>query len=251
MAPHSELSTATQDYLKVIWTAQEWTDEPLTVSALSVHMGFSPSSVSEAVKKLTNQGLLTHARYGSIALTPDGEKAAVGMVRRHRLIETFLVEYLGYRWDEVHDEAEHLEHAVSDKMVDALSARLGNPVRDPHGDPIPASDGRFPVLDALRLSRCEPGTQGVVARVSDNEPELLRYIAELGLHLDTVVSVVRRQPYAGTLTIEAGGRTMDLGLPAAEAIWILQTPAGVPDGEPGGEAGAGPKPAGAAGDTGS
>ncbi|WP_246165425.1 metal-dependent transcriptional regulator [Arthrobacter yangruifuii] len=218
---HGELSTATQDYLKVIWTAQEWTDEPLTVSALSLHMGFSPSSVSEAVKKLTKKGLLTHARYGSIALTDAGEKAAVAMVRRHRLIETFLVDYLGYRWDEVHDEAEHLEHAVSDKMVDALADRLGNPVRDPHGDPIPARDGSFPVLDALRLSRCEPGTRGTVARVSDNEPELLRYIAELGLHLDTELSVLRRQPYAGTLTVESGGRTLDLGLPAAEAIWIL------------------------------
>ncbi|MDM7988963.1 metal-dependent transcriptional regulator [Arthrobacter sp. zg-Y877] len=218
---HSELSTASQDYLKVIWTAQEWTDEPLTVSALSAHMGFSPSSVSEAVKKLTGQGLVTHARYGSIALTDAGQKAAVGMVRRHRLIETFLVQYLGYGWDEVHDEAEHLEHAVSDKMVDALAERLGHPVRDPHGDPIPAGDGSFPVLDAFRLSRCEPGTRGLVARVSDNDPELLRYIAGLGLHLDTVVSVVQRQPYAGTITIETGGRALDLGLPAAEAIWIL------------------------------
>ena len=225
MAPHSELSSATQDYLKVIWTAQEWTDEPLTVSALSAHMGFSPSSVSEAVKKLTGQGLLTHERYGSIALTATGERAAVGMVRRHRLIETFLVDYLGYGWDEVHDEAERLEHAVSDKMVDALSGRLGNPVRDPHGDPIPASDGRFPVLDALRLSRSEAGTRGVVARVSDNDPELLRYIAGMGLQLDTVLTVVQRRPYAGTLTIEACGRTMDLGLPAAEAIWILEAPA--------------------------
>ena len=244
MAPHNELSTATQDYLKVIWTAQEWTDEPLTVSALSVHMGFSPSSVSEAVKKLTTQGLLTHARYGSIALTPDGEKAAVGMVRRHRLIETFLVEYLGYRWDEVHDEAEHLEHAVSDKMVDALSARLGNPVRDPHGDPIPAPDGRFPVLDARRLSRCEPGTRGVVARVSDNEPELLRYIAGLGLHLDTELTVIRRQPYAGTLTVETGGRTLDLGLPAAEAIWVVEA-SGAAE-EPGAQPRAGAGPAGEA-----
>ena len=222
MAPHSELSTATQDYLKVIWTAQEWTDEPLTVSALSVHMGFSPSSVSEAVKKLTRKGLLTHARYGSIALTEAGEKAAVAMVRRHRLIETFLVEYLGYRWDEVHDEAENLEHAVSDKMVEALAVRLGHPVRDPHGDPIPARDGSLPALDAARLSHSEPGTRLRIARVSDNSPELLRYLGGMGLGLDTEISVLERQAYAGTLTLERAGGRVELGLPAAEAIWVVQ-----------------------------
>ena len=219
---NTQLSAATEDYLKVIWTAQEWTDKPLTVSALSAHMGFSPSSVSEAVKKLTRQGLLTHARYGSIALTDAGLAAAVRMVRRHRLIETFLVEYLEYSWDEVHDEAEQLEHAVSDKMVEALAARLGHPVRDPHGDPIPSVDGSFPPLDALRLSQCGPGTTGVVARVSDTDPDLLRYLAGLGLNLDVRLQILEHQPYAGTLTLDAGGRRLDLGLPAAEAIWVLQ-----------------------------
>lgn len=220
----NQLSAASQDYLKVIWTAQEWTDAPVTISALSAHLGFSPSSVSEAVKKLTAQGLLTHARYGSITLTEAGTRAAVGMVRRHRLIETFLVDYLDYGWDEVHDEAEHLEHAVSDKMVDALDRRLGFPIRDPHGDPIPTREGSFPPLAAVRLSACEPGTVATVARVSDNDPELLRYLAGLGLHLDVRVQVVGRQSYAGTLTLAAHGQRMELGLPAAESIWVLHSP---------------------------
>lgn len=224
--PTTQLSAAAQDYLKVIWTAQEWTSAPVTISALSAHMGFSPSSVSEAVKRLTQQGLLQHARYGSIALTAAGEQAAVAMVRRHRLIETFLVEYLGYGWDEVHDEAEHLEHAVSDKMVDALAERLGNPLRDPHGDPIPGRDGSFPPLDARRLSRCETGERVQVARVSDTDPQLLRYLAGLGLNLDVGLEIVDRQTYAGTMTLLASGQRLDLGLPAAEAIWVVPRTAG-------------------------
>ena len=217
----NQLSTASEDYLKVIWTAQEWTDAPVTVSALSAHMGNSPSSVSEAVKKLTAQGLLTHARYGSVTLTESGTREAVAMVRRHRLIETFLVEYLDYGWDEVHDEAEHLEHVVSDKMINALDRRLGYPVRDPHGDPIPSSDGSFPPLAAVRLSTCEAGTAATIARVSDTDPELLRYVAGLGLQLDVQVQVLQHQAYAGTLTLAINGERLELGLPAAQSIWVL------------------------------
>ena len=229
----NSLSAASEDYLKVIWTAQEWTDAPVTVSALSAHVGNSPSSVSEAVKKLTAQGLLTHARYGSITLTEEGTREAVGMVRRHRLIETFLVEYLDYGWDEVHDEAEHLEHAVSDKMVNALDRRLGYPVRDPHGDPIPTRDGSFPPLAAVRLSSCEPGSEVAIARVSDTDPELLRYLAGLGLHLDVQVRVLSRQAYAGTLTVTANGEQLELGLPAAQSIWVLPATGAAPAGKSG------------------
>ena len=178
-------------------------------------------SFSEAVKKLAAQGFLTHARYGSVALTADGEHAAVNMVRRHRLIETFLVEYLGYGWDEVHDEAENLEHAVSDKMVEALAIRLGNPVRDPHGDPIPSRDGSLPPLDAARLSASETGRRLKIARVSDDSPGLLRYLGAIGLGLDAELSIVERQAYAGTLTLERSGDRVELGLPAAEAIWVV------------------------------
>ncbi|GAA3180753.1 hypothetical protein GCM10020255_074660 [Rhodococcus baikonurensis] len=138
------LSSVAQDYLKVIWTIQEWSHERVSTKLLSEKMNVSASTVSEAIRKLSDQGLVDHARYGSIALTDSGRAAAVSMVRRHRLIETYLVQELGYGWDEVHDEAEVLEHAVSDLMISRMDAKLGFPERDPHGDPIPATDGSVP-----------------------------------------------------------------------------------------------------------
>ena len=221
-----ELSPASQDYLKAVWTTQEWADGPVTTSQLAERLGFSRSSVSEAVKRLTDQGLLVHAPYGSIELTEPGRAAAVAMVRRHRLIETFLVEHLGYAWDEVHDEAEVLEHAVSERFVDRLAERLGNPVRDPHGDPIPGRDGTFPELPATRLDVAPAGRPLRVARVSDSEPELLRHLAELGVVLDAALVVVERREFAGTAEVEVGGRRLDLGTPAVRAVWVVEAAAG-------------------------
>ncbi|PPK92268.1 DtxR family Mn-dependent transcriptional regulator [Kineococcus xinjiangensis] len=220
--PAPDLTSTTEDYLKEVWTAREWTDEPVTTSLLAQRMGFSRSTVSEAVRKLTDQGLLAHERYGSIELTEEGRAAAVGMVRRHRLIETFLVEYLGYGWDEVHDEAEVFEHAVSDKFVERLAQRLGDPDRDPHGDPIPRRDGTFPDLPATRLDAAGVGRPLQVARVSDSAPDLLRYLGEVGITLDVVLTVLARQEFAGTLLVEAAGRRFDLGLPAAASIWVVE-----------------------------
>lgn len=223
----TDLTPAAQDYLKVIWSAQEWNDKPVTTTMLAQTMGFSPSTVSEAIKKLTEQGLVTHPRYGTIDLSDRGQRIALSMVRRHRLIETFLVDYLGYRWDEVHDEAEILEHAVSDDFVERLGRRLGEPARDPHGDPIPSVDGLLPDLPALLLSGAPTGERMRVARVSDADPDLLRHLAGLGLGLDTVVTVTALHDYAGTVsvTVEADdgsiARTLDLGLTAAEAIRVV------------------------------
>jgi len=214
------LTPATQDYLKVVWAAREWDDDGPTTTALAARLGLSVSSVSEGVKRLTAQGLLEHAPYGSIALTEAGRVAAVAMVRKHRLIETFLVEYLGYGWDEVHDEAEVLEHAVSEEFVERLDARLGHPDRDPHGDPIPARDGTVPALGAVRLSALGEGAEGVVARVSDAEPALLRFFAEAGLVLDAPVRVVARREVVGTVDVEVAGSVVALGLAAADAAWI-------------------------------
>ncbi|MFC7658285.1 metal-dependent transcriptional regulator [Pseudonocardia benzenivorans] len=150
-------SAATENYLKVLWTAGEWSDAPVTVSVLASRLGLAPSSVSEVVRRLTDRGLVAHARYGTIELTPDGRRIALGTVRKHRLIETFLVDYLGYTWDEVHDEADLLEHAVSDTFVDRLALRLGEPDRDPHGDPIPHADGSMPGGDELTFDAVAEG----------------------------------------------------------------------------------------------
>lgn len=131
-----------QDYLKVIWNAQEWGDGPATPTQLAERLGVAAPTVSETLRRLASAGWVEHRPYGSPTLTDEGRRIALAMVRRHRLIETWLVRELGYRWDEVHDEAEELEHAVSDRFVDRIAERLGQPERDPHGDPIPSVDGR-------------------------------------------------------------------------------------------------------------
>jgi DtxR family transcriptional regulator, Mn-dependent transcriptional regulator len=145
-------------------------------------------------------------------------------------METFLVRELGYSWDEVHDEAEVLEHAVSDRMLERIDAKLGHPTRDPHGDPIPASDGRVPTPDARQLSVCRDGDTGTVARISDSDPEMLRYFDSVGISLDSRLLVLARRDFAGMISVavksaDAGehekGATVDLGSPAAEAIWVV------------------------------
>ncbi|ESV55891.1 iron dependent repressor, N-terminal DNA binding domain protein [Mycobacteroides abscessus MAB_082312_2258] len=140
----TDLTTVAQDYLKVIWTAQEWSHEKVSTKMLAERMGVSASTASESIRKLADQGLVDHEKYGAVTLTDHGRKAAVLMVRRHRLLETYLVNELGYGWDEVHDEAEVLEHAVSDLLLAKIDAKLGHPQRDPHGDPIPGPDGQVP-----------------------------------------------------------------------------------------------------------
>ncbi|MDD9348626.1 MULTISPECIES: metal-dependent transcriptional regulator [unclassified Mumia] len=215
------LSTAHQDYLKTIWAMTEWDAEPVTSKALGAKLGQPPSTVSETVRRLTERGLLRHAPYGTIELSEAGRAAAVQMVRRHRLLETFLVDYLDYAWDEVHDEAEILEHAVSDAFVERLDDRLGRPVRDPHGDPIPSRDGSVPGLGAVRLSERHDPATFVVARVSDADPDLLRHLTGLGVVLDSPLVLVERRDFAGTLAVEIGGIATELGLRAAEAIWVL------------------------------
>lgn len=216
----TELTATTQDYLKVVWAAREWDDDGPTTTALASRLGLSVSSVSEGVRRLAAQGLLEHAPYGSIELTDEGRRAALAVVRKHRIIETFLVAYLGYGWDEVHDEAEVLEHAVSDEFVERLAARLGHPERDPHGDPIPARDGTVPPVAARRLSELDAGTSAVVARVSDDEPELLRFFAEVGLVPEAAVRVLERREVVGTIDVEIDGQVVTLGLAAADAAWV-------------------------------
>ncbi|WP_040511682.1 metal-dependent transcriptional regulator [Gordonia soli] len=218
----TELSSVTQDYLKVIWTSQEWADVKVTTKMLAEKLGVSPSTASEAIRKLADQGLVSHERYGAVTLTDEGAASAVLMVRRHRLLETFLVRELGYGWDEVHDEAEILEHAISDRLMGRLDAKLGHPRRDPHGDPIPALDGSVPSPAADVLAELEIGESGKVARISDTDPDMLRYFDEVGVALDSIVTVVEKRPFAGTISISVDGAdTIDLGDIAARAIFLV------------------------------
>lgn len=218
----SDLSASTQDYLKAIWSLQEWSDSPVTASVIGGRLGLKLSSVSDAVRKLTEQGLLEHAPYGSVELTAAGRAHAVAMVRRHRLIETFLVRTLTYSWDEVHDEAERLEHAVSDLMVDRIDEFLGHPTRDPHGDPIPSPDGTTHRPDAVPLAVAPPGTSVRVARISDSDPELLQYFAAEGVVMDAELEIIPGDPFSGATVVRVAGRSnsINLGAAAASAVWV-------------------------------
>jgi len=176
-------SSAIEDYLKVVYGHTEWQPEPITSSQLAARLGLAPSSVTEMVKKLVAQGLVEHAPYGAISLTAEGNAQALRMVRRHRLIETWLVQQYGYSWDEVHDEAEVLEHTLSDRLLAAIDDQLGRPIRDPHGDPIPSAEGVVERPDAVLLSRVGPGERGRVVRISDRDPAVLRELSAAGIEL--------------------------------------------------------------------
>ena len=222
----NELTAVAQDYLKVIWNAQEWSLEKVSTKMLAEKIGVSASTASESIRKLAEQGLVDHEKYGAVTLTESGRRAALAMVRRHRLLEAFLVKELGYSWDEVHDEAEVLEHAVSDRLVARIDAKLGFPQRDPHGDPIPASDGQVPTPPARQLWVCGDGDTGTVARISDSDPEMLRYFASVGINLDSRPRVLTRREFAGMISVaiespDGRAATVELGSPAALAIWVV------------------------------
>jgi DtxR family Mn-dependent transcriptional regulator len=226
MATPRDLTTVAQDYLKVIWTAQEWSLEKVSTKMLAERIGVSASTALGVHPQARRPGAGRPREVRRRDATAAGRRAALEMVRRHRLMETFLVRELGYSWDEVHDEAEVLEHAVSDRMLDRIDAKLGHPTRDPHGDPIPAADGQVPTPDARQLSMCQNGDAGTVARISDSDPEMLRYFDSVGISLDSRLRVLARRDFAGMISvaIESSDRadtTVDLGSPAAEAIWVV------------------------------
>jgi DtxR family Mn-dependent transcriptional regulator len=218
----SKVSTSTQNYLKVVWSLQEWSDAPVTPSVIAEKVGLKLSTVSDAVRKLTEQGYLDHARYGNVTLTEPGRLLAVAMVRRHRLIESFLVRTLKYRWDEVHDEAEHLEHAVSDLMIDRIDELLDYPRRDPHGDPIPTADGTTHRPDAVLLSQITAASPVRVERISDSDAKMLQYFADQGIVVDAELTVSAGEPYSDAVLIQVAGRDAPfrLGTVAANAVWV-------------------------------
>ncbi|QAY71519.1 metal-dependent transcriptional regulator [Xylanimonas protaetiae] len=221
----AELTAVAQDYLKAVWSALEWVADPqakVSTGQLADRLGVGPSTVSEAVQKLSEQGLLAHEPYRGVGLTDLGLGYALVMVRRHRLLETWLVQHVGYAWDEVHDEAERLEHAVSDRLVERLDALLGHPVRDPHGDPIPAADGRVVRPDAVPLADLVAGESGVVARISDADPADLRALADLGVALDVRLTVTALLPRRDALTLTWAGEAADVPARLASRVWVTR-----------------------------
>ncbi|GAA5111976.1 metal-dependent transcriptional regulator [Haloechinothrix salitolerans] len=212
-------SASIEDYVRVIYGLAERGEE-VTNNTLSSRLEVSPSSASGMVTKLSQQGLVAHVPYKGIGLTPEGMKLARSVLRRHRLIESYLVSELGYTWDEVHAEADALEHAVSDLLVDRIAAKLGNPVRDPHGDPIPSADGSVEEMSTRILDELEPGAVGEIVRVWDTDPDLLRYLADRRIGLGERIEVVERQPFGGPLVVKVGTDTHALGKEIAQALSV-------------------------------
>ena len=207
-------SPASDDYLKTIYHHTEWQDDRITPSQLATELGLAPSSVTEMVQKLAAQGLVTHRPYGPISLSDAGEHRAAAIIRRHRLIETWLVREFGYAWDEVHDEAEVLEHALSDRLLEGIDERLGRPRFDPHGDAIPDAAGIVHREPFVLLADAAVGHSGRVLRVSDRDPELLRAVEAAGVTAGAEVTV------KDAATLQIAGTDVSLPPAAAEAVWL-------------------------------
>ncbi|KWZ72968.1 MAG: metal-dependent transcriptional regulator [Winkia neuii] len=214
-----ELSPMAEDYLKYIYSATEFEEARVGTNALAAAMNVAPSTASENVRRLVDSGLVEHERYRGIGLTEKGYSLAVQLVRKHRLLETFLVETLGYRWDEVDEEAEILEHAVTQRLLERIDKALGHPSRDPHGDPIPGADGTVEDTGWKRLTEFSAGQRVLVERVSDDDTQLLKEVLSQGLTPGLQVQVVERKPYAGTVTIRVEGTEKTVGDPVAAAVF--------------------------------
>jgi len=216
------LSQAVEDYLKVIYKLQQ-ENKRVTTTDLAKALKVAPASVTNMMKKLAKMRLVQHTSYQGVELTKAGRKVALEVVRHHRLLELYLKEALGYSWDQVHDEAEKLEHHISEEFEEKIFEALGRPTFYPHGDPIPTKEGEIHATDFDPLSDAEPGDVLVIRRVDDGDPELLRYLEELGLLPMVTIEVMGKQPFNGPLTVRVGDAQHALGRELASNIFV--TPA--------------------------
>ena len=205
------VSDAVQDYTKAIYSLCIRSDGAVTTSAIAERLDVSPASASAMVKRLDALGLVEHEPYKGVSLTPAGERVALEVIRHHRLIELYLAEALGMPWDQVHAEAEVLEHAISPELSELIAEKLGNPTHDPHGDPIPTAAGEIEEGETTSIQSLEPGTRGIFVRVSDADPEMLRYLSDRGVSPGCAFEVVAKEPFGGPLTISFAGAEQVLG----------------------------------------
>lgn len=212
----SDLTQSVGDYLKAIHSAAG--DGVAGTGRIAAALGVSAASVSGMLVKLRDEGLVRYEPYQGARLTARGEQEALRLLRRHRLIETFMIERLCYTWDEVHGEAERIEHAISDRFAEALAELLGHPSHDPHGDPIPSADGSLPETPATPLAELQPGEVLRVARLRTQEADVLTYLAELGVEPGACIEVRGREPLGGLLTVAIGGRVHALSKELATLI---------------------------------
>jgi DtxR family transcriptional regulator, Mn-dependent transcriptional regulator len=210
-------SDAVEDYAKAIYTLQS-RDGHASTNALAARLHVTAASVSGMVKKLDTLGLVAHTPYKGVRLTAEGERLALEIIRHHRLLELYLSESLGVPWDRVHDEAEVLEHHISEELEALIAAKLGNPTHDPHGDPIPSEDLHIDEGDSVALQALEVGARGRFVRVSDADPEMLRYLSERGIAPGDEFEVVDRQPFGGPVFVRFADDVHALGGGLAAAM---------------------------------
>src|ERR1700742_17655 len=188
-------SSAVEDYAKAIYALQMRDEQPVSTTALAERLGVTAASASGMVKRLGELGLVTHRRYHGVLLTEAGERVALEVIRHHRLLELYLVESLGVPWDRVHEEAEVLEHVLSEELEELIAAKLGNPTRDPHGDPIPTRELTIEEEPTQSLQALQAGACGRFTRVSDSDPEMLRFLADRGISPGDSFEVIDKQPF--------------------------------------------------------
>jgi DtxR family transcriptional regulator, Mn-dependent transcriptional regulator len=218
--PAAANTEAVEDYAKAIHALAQRDDPPVSTSALAERLGVSPGSVTAMLKRMGELGLVEHEPYHGVKLTGNGERVALEVIRHHRLLESYLAEALGMPWDRVHDEAEVLEHYISEDLEERLANALGNPAVDPHGDPIPDRELAVDEGGGSPLASLEAGERGTFTRVSDSDPEMLRYLAERGIRPGAELEVRERQPFGGPLTIEVEGSSHTIGGELAERMLV-------------------------------
>jgi DtxR family Mn-dependent transcriptional regulator len=217
----SKTSPAVEDYVKALYLLSAETGGPASTTAIAAHLGVAAASATNMLKRLASAGLVSHVPYKGAELTDPGRKVALEVIRHHRLLETYLAEALDVPWDEVHAEAEVLEHVLSEELEERISARLGHPTADPHGHPIPTRDLSMPPRSARRLWDAIDGERVAVDRVSDSHDEVLRYLGGLGVRPGAVIEVVRRGPLDGPLFMRVeGGPEEAISRELAEAVWV-------------------------------
>jgi DtxR family Mn-dependent transcriptional regulator len=219
-ARDSAISSAVEDYAKALYALEAQGE--VTTTALAQRMGVTPASASGMVRKLCELGLVAHEPYKGVSLSDEGRKLALEVIRHHRLLELYLAQDLGVPWDRVHDEAEVLEHVLSEELEALIAAKLGNPTHDPHGDPIPTADLQLAEQPTQRLSDLEPGARGTFVRISDADPEMLRYLAEREIAPGACFEVEDKQPFGGPLFARFGDETQIIGGRLADAMRVQE-----------------------------
>ncbi len=221
-APHP-LSGPVEDYLKAIYDLER-VGEPASTNDIALRLAISAASVSGMVRRLADQGLITHEPYRGVRLTDHGRRAALRTLRRHRILECYLTEILGYPWDRVHDEAERLEHAASEELIERMASAMGDPLHDPHGAPIPSRDGVVAEVASRTLAEVGTGERVRVCHVQDEDAERLRYLAELGIRPGSVLRILERAPFEGPITLwvdeAGGGSTRVIGVGLATQVYV-------------------------------